>query len=536
MSQMPAATSPSTIGLMDIGTNCMRLAVVRIEADGSYGVLTQQKELIRLGEGEFKSQWIQPEAMERTALVLAQFADMARSFGAGQLIAVATSAAREARNRRGLLAKLREASEVEVHVISGREEARLIYLGVASDVRLDDEQRALFIDIGGGSTEVIVGDQRRHFYLDTIRLGAIRVTNQFFEPEDTGPVSKGQYRRLQKHVAAAAVRTVQRLNNQQFDRIIGSSGTITTLCDLAARMHLGRPVEKNDAIDRKQVREVIARLLAMPLEERAAMPGMSARRADIIVAGAAILDTLYENWPDLPLFASDRTLRDGLLIDHLKRTAEQADLHHLSHRMQSVLRLGRQCRFDEDHAHHVSRLAVQLFDAARQAGLHDLGDSPRELLHYAAMLHDIGTFVSYSLHRQHSYYVIRHADLLGFDDVEIQIIATTALYHKKTYPRKDDEAFAALDRDSRATVKVLCTLLRLAESLDRSHQRVVQEVSLNCQKEGDVVLELFASGDCHLELWAAAVHAKAFARTFGRRLEIEAGTPGPAPAPVLTEI
>jgi len=533
MTRSTTAKPPHIAAFMDIGTNSMRLLVVRVEPNGSYEVLTQQKELIRLGEGEFESRSIQPQAIERAALVFARFAEMARSFAADPIVAVATSATREARNRRRLLRRLHEAANLDVHVISGREEARLIYLGVASGVRFEGE-KALFVDIGGGSTEVIVGDQQDHTFLDTMRLGAIRTTHHFFEPGDDEPITKRQYRRLQKHIRTVAVRTMQRLGNHEFDRIIGSSGTILTLCDIAAHRDFGRPLERDDQFTHKQIKSVITKLTAMPLAERSRVPGMNPRRGDIIIGGAAILDTLLETYSDKPLFASERTLRDGLLIDYLHRTGEQGDLHELSYRMQSVLRLGRKCKFDEDHACHVRRLSLAMFDTAQQAGLHDLNAGPRELLEYAAILHDIGMFVAHSRHRDHTYYLIRHADLLGFDDREIAVIAAAAKYHRKPQPRSTDIAMTVLDEPARHVVGVLSTFLRLAESLDRSHRGNVRDARIAVD-DNHAVLELDTAADSHLELWALQGHTKTFARIFGKKLTVAMRETEPPPA-VLTKI
>lgn len=509
-------------GFMDIGTNSMRLLVARIESSGAYAVLTQQKESIRLGEGEFAAHQIQPEAMERAVLVGTRFAEMARSFGAEKIFPLATSAAREASNKAELIARLRASADVEVRVISGHEEARLIYLGVISDARLDGTS-ALVIDIGGGSTELIVGDEQGHQFLDSLRLGAIRLTNQFFKPGFRGAVGRRHYARLQKFIRTRIARSVQRLQKRSFETLIGSSGTIVTLGEIAARRFLGRAREKQDRFAHAQLSALIEELARMPLEKRQRVPGMSANRADLIVAGAAILDGLLGELGGPALTISERTLRDGLLIDHLQRHTPGGAGPVGSFRLHSVLSLGRQCRFDEAHARHVARLAAELFDSGRAAGLHDLGGWERELLEYAALLHDAGTFLTYTNHRAHSYYFIRNAELLGFDETEIGIIATTALFHKKTYPRKRHAEFMMLDRRSRRTVRTLCMFLRIAESLDRSHAGPVAHARFGgAAAAGPIRLELESEADCHLELWSMEAHLRTFERTFARPLVVAA--------------
>lgn len=519
MSRKLTTPKGRVVGFMDIGTNSMRLLVVRIDPGGAYSVLTHQREPVRLGEGEFATRKITPEAMGRAVLVTARFADMARSLGAEQTLAVATSATREATNKRSFLTRLREASGVDVRVISGREEARLIYLGVASGANLNGD-KALFIDIGGGSTELIVGDQQQVDFLDSLRLGAIRLTNLFMLSDDTGPVPPKRYELICQHVRTEAVRPFQRLCKLPIQRMIGSSGTITTLVEVGVRRFHGRAPQKSDELTHDQLREVIENLASLPQDQRAKVPGMNAKRADIIIAGAAILDTVMDELKIEKVSASDRTLRDGMLLDYMTRHGLDAGISELSYRMRSVMRLGRRCRFDEDHARHVAHLALRLFDTTRDAGLHELGDDERELLEYAALLHDIGTFLSHSNHRSHTYYFIHNADLLGFDETELAVIATTAMYHKKRYPRERDSKFAALDKPVQRVVLVLCTLLRFAESLDRSHNAAVKDAGVVKSESGVLSLQLNTDRDCHLELWAVQEHLKAFRRTFGDDLQI----------------
>ena len=517
----PTVTAPEPVAFLDLGTNSMRLLVVRVEPDGSYAVLTQQKETVRLGDGAFATDELQPAAIERTVLVGKRFAEMARSFGAREIHAVATSATRDASNRRVLLDRLRDEGGLDVRVISGREEARLIYLGVASAARWAGET-ALFIDVGGGSTELIVGTDSEHLYLDTLRLGAIRLANLFFLPDDPNPIGDGRWELVSRYVRAHVVRSVQRLREFDLGLAIGSSGTIQTLGDIVAHRTLGRPLEKHDTFTRKQLREGLRTLAGLPVEERLRVPGMSASRVDLIVPGGIVFDVLLEELGIDRIAISDRTLRDGLLMEHVARCDPHGEMEHLSFRAQSVLRLARKCRVDLDHARHVAKLALEMFDTAREAGLHGFGPLERELLEYAGILHDVGAFLTYTNHRQHSYYFIRNAELLGLDETEVGIIATTALFHKKTYPRKRHPEFAALDRDAQQVVRVLCVLLRVAESLDRSHATVIRSARIVAEEARSATLALDTGGDCELELWSVGAHAKAFRRSFDRKLRVEA--------------
>jgi exopolyphosphatase/guanosine-5'-triphosphate,3'-diphosphate pyrophosphatase len=509
-----------TVGFIDLGTNSVRLLLVRINPNHSYTVLSEQKETIRLGEGEFLHNRLQPDAMRRAALVCARFAEFARARGASDVVAVATSATREAENRAAFVRHLRNVAKIDVRVISGKEEARLIYLGVSSGFKLGNHQ-TLFIDVGGGSTEVIVGDQKEHTYLDSLKLGAIRLSGRYFRPGDTGPVSPERYSRIQRYVNTRTVRTLERLRNFKIEQTIASSGTAMNLAEIVMRREHKRGLAKGDVITRTQLRSAVQMLCDLPLERRREVPGINPDRADIIIAGAAILETLLQEL-DLPGFGiSERGLREGLPIDYLSR-AENAHLfEQTSFRERSVLELGRRCGFDEPHAQQVVRIAWELFDSAQIAGLHNLGDWERELLEYACLLHDIGTFVSYANHRAHSYYMIRNADLLGFDQTEISIIAAVTLFHHKALPRLKHREFAELDKRSRDVVRILCTFLRISESLDRTHLLAVSSARLRLgKKRRKVFLDITPARDWHLEHWEVRTHASAFEKVFGRKLAI----------------
>jgi exopolyphosphatase/guanosine-5'-triphosphate,3'-diphosphate pyrophosphatase len=504
---------------MDIGTNSIRLLVVQINPNHSYTVLTRLKEMVRLGEGEFATQLLQPQAIDRAVLVARQFAMLARVSGAGEIIAVATAATREAENQRVLLRRLRQEAQIDVHVVSGMEEARLIYLGVANGMHLHGQQ-AVFIDIGGGSTEVIVGTQHQHLYLNSLKLGAIRLTTRFLAKQQ-GPVPPRLYEQVRRYVRHHAVRTLRELRAHRIDMAIGSSGTIENLADIAARMVFKRPWQRDDPLTYPQLKQVVAFLGALSLEARRNVPGINPARADIIIAGAAILDTLMQELGLAEIRVTERGLRDGLLVDYLLKSGHAPLVEGMSVRARSVLQLGRTCRFHEAHAHTTARHALALFDSAREAKLHRLGPWERELLEYAALLHHIGAFLTYSNYQMHTYYLIRNADLLGFDQTEIAIIATTALYHRKVLPRKKHPEFAALTKEAQHVVRLLCVLLRLAESLDRSQAGSVQDARL-CAVDGTrAVLSVYATQDCQVELWGVEDQVAAFEKVFGRHLDIK---------------
>ena len=513
-----ARADARTVAFMDIGTNSIRLLVVRIQPDDSSTVLTQLKQMVRLGEGAFRHQYLQPDAIDRAVCVARHFAQVARTHGAETIVTVATAATREATNQHTFAQQLQQEAGLDMRVVSGPEEARLIYLGVVSGVHLG-EQQAFFIDIGGGSTEVSIGTQHHQRYLGSLTLGALSLRSHC-RTRKRGVVAPHAYEALQHHVRHHAVHTLRELRTYRIDLALGSSGTIETLADVAARHCLKRPRQRDDVLTYAQLRQVIAMLRALPLESRRKVPGLHPERADIIIAGAAILDAFMQELALQALHVSERGLREGLLVDYCSQHGASAFLQEMSVRARSVWQLGRSCQFNEAHARTTVRLALALFDSAREAGLHRCGAWERELLEHAALLHHIGAFLTYTDYQVHSSYLINHANLLGFDQTEIAIMAATALYHRKGLPRKKGLEFTALDQRAQEIVPILSALLGLAEQLDRGQAGLIQDARLGVVDTHHVALQIDARHACQVEVWGVQKHLVVFERVFGRPLII----------------
>lgn len=526
-------TEEQVVAFIDIGTNSIRLLVVRLNPNQSYTILTRQKQVVRLGEGEFETDEISSDAMDRSVVVAKTFTELARSFGAREFIAVATSATREAANQTLFLARLRHEAGLDVRVISGKEEARLIYMGVASGLHLG-ENSGIFIDIGGGSTEIIIGDQRNYRFLESLKLGSIRVSNLFFAKDFTGSVSPDIYQKMQKHIRNTIVRTTKRVRFEKSGMAFGSSGTIINLAEIAQRA-LGKKENAGGSLSltQRDLRKTVELLCSVPLEQRKKIPGINPDRADIIIGGAAIIDTLMAEFGISELSVTQRGLQEGLLADYLSRLNDYPLFGELSVRDQSVLQLGRSFGINEFHARTVTHLALELFDSARERKLHTFGKWEREMLEYATFLHDIGSFISYVNHHAHSYYIIRNTELLGFSQQEIEIIANIARYHRKKHPRKKHPEMKDLEEVSRRVIQVLSLFLRLAESLDRSHAALVRHVGFEKMEKGEkngndsVRLFIETQGDCQLEIWGVEYERKVFGKVFGKQLEIRLEGPVP---------
>lgn len=507
---------------IDIGTNSIRLAVVRLEGS-KITTIAVHREVVRLGEGEFEHNRMTSDAISRGALVCSRFADVARGFNAVEIVALATSAVREAENRDDFIERVRHDAGLDVSVISGVEEARLIWLGVSSGIDLG-EQKAVLIDIGGGSTEVIIGDASGYHMLDSMRLGAVRLSNQFIT--HSGPIGVDAFHKIQNYVKGVATQPIRRVKEHAFDVMIGSAGTITTMADIVAKRTGSAQLntQRYPSMKVADLRDAAGMLCRLSVEERRKVPGMDAGRAEIIVGGAAVLLTLMEEFGADHLTVSDRGLRDGMLLDYQLRERDALErFQHMSVRRRSILQLARSCNYEAQHSAHCGRLALRIFDELRRLGCHEFGDQERELLEYAALTHDIGMFLSHSNHQKHAYYLIRNSDLLGFTDTEIDIVANVALYHRKGIPKKRHSNLADLDRTGRRRVNVLAAILRAAEGLDRSHLGLVTDVTIVKERNPiRYVLTMYSASDCQLEIWGLQNNRDLFEFVFGAPLMVQA--------------
>ncbi|WP_165394868.1 Ppx/GppA phosphatase family protein [Methanofollis fontis] len=496
------------VAFVDLGTNSVRLLIVRLDPNGSYAVLTRQKETIRLGEGEFETGLLQPAAMERAVLVCSRFMEVARGFSADEVVAVATSASREAQNRDEFLALLRERAGIAMRVISGVEEARLIHLGVASGGGVGDEE-AVFIDIGGGSTEVSVGTHHSSRHRASLRLGAIRLS-ALFPPDGDGRYGPDTHAAMRVHVLEGVRGALGGFGDIGTLSAFGSSGTIENLAAIAG--------DKN-VLTYNGLCSTIRRLIGMTLAERRVVAGMNPERADIIVGGAVILEVLMAEIGIPEMRISDRGVREGLLIDYLSGIDGFPQGTPLPVRRQGVLQLARLCRADEGHSCEVVRLALRLFDTGGEVGLHSLGETERELLEYAALLHDAGTLISFRGHQNHSCYIIENASLPGLSRREVRIIAQTARFHRKKPPTKKVLEAAGVAGGDARTVRILSSILRIAENLDRSHRGFVRDAVF--EKNGNMFrIVVTPGGECDLEIWGLRDALQDVEKGLGKRIDL----------------
>ena len=506
---------PETLAAVDVGTNSLHLVVARTTEGGRFEVLTREKEMVRLGSGSNEMKQLAPDAIERAVAALERFRRIADSQGA-PLRAVATSAVREADNRAELLERARRDAGVEIEVVSGVEEARLIHLGVLQALELYD-RRLLLCDIGGGSTELLVGERGESLASASFKLGAVRLTDRFFATEGLHPSAVDSCRRHIQEVLASFDRAVER---HGYEVAVGSSGTIEQVLRLARARNGDDPLRTlNGAVlKRKQITATVEQLVAA---RKAGTTGdladLDPKRADIILAGALVLEGVVGRFGIKQLTISEYALREGVFLDTIQRHTGGPLPSLRDVALRSVTDLAAACDEDPAHSAHVAHLALDLFDAT--AHRHGLGAEAR------ALLANVGLVISHAKHHKHCYYLIRNSDrLVGFTDGEIEVVAQIARYHRKSAPKDSHPEWVALSGDDQRVVRVAAALLRIAIGLDRSHQQAV--TGLEVSDDGEVVtigvVPVRPDADLTLELYAARERTAMAAEVLGCRIVVAA--------------
>ncbi len=515
------------IAAIDLGTNSLHMVIVRIDPSlPSFSIIAKDKETVRLGDRDLTTGHLKPAIMEKAIAALRRFQEIAKTLNAETIIAVATSAVRESPNGKDFLQKITAELGLCVDLISGQEEARRIYLGVLSGMEFHNQPH-LIIDIGGGSTEIILGDSDEPRTLTSTKIGAVRLTSEFIT---TDPISNIQFQYLQAYAQGMLERSIEEVSaNLEFGqtpRLIGTSGTIETLALINAREKLGFiPSTLNGyQLSLKDLRDWVNRLQKLTNVERATIPGMPDKRSEVILAGAIILQEAMTLLGVESVTTCERSLREGVIVDWMLTHGliEDRLRFQSSIRQRSVLKQANKYQVNLDYSDRVATFALSLFDQT-QGSLHYWGGEERQLLWAAAVLHNCGHYINHSSHHKHSYYLIRHGELLGYTETEIEIIANLARYHRKLPPKKKHESFRnLLTKQHRQIVSQLSAILRLAVALDRRQigaiSRVQFEYYPQFQQCNLLIFPSKLDDICELELWSIDYKKEVFEEEFGVKL------------------
>jgi exopolyphosphatase / guanosine-5'-triphosphate,3'-diphosphate pyrophosphatase len=510
-----------------MGSNSFRLVVFQHEPGGWWSLADEIREPVRISAGMGDEGVLRAAPIERAIATATVFASFLQASGVNRVDAVATSAIRDARNRDDLLAEIRARTGLEVRVISGAEEAWYGYLAMVNSTTLAD---GFGLDVGGGSVQVMRVSDRRLREAESVRLGAVRVSEAFLPGERAKPK---QLKALRDHVVQTlaefewwkATGDSRQRTSEANDRsatgqrLVAIGGTVRNLASaVQKRMELPDVDEQGFVLTRDALEELIELLADRPAAERGAIPGIKPDRGDVILGGALVIAAAMEHGGFAELEVAEAGLREGVFFESL--LADQSPPLIGDVRTASVENLARRFRTDPAHVAHVAKLSLELFDALRDAGLHDLGDNDRQVLWAAGLLHDVGMTVDYDDHHRHSHYLIVHAGLPGYSPRELDLVALIARYHRKGTP--DPSELGALRRDGdRERLLLLCGLIRLAEQLERSRDQAVASIRARTSDD-ELVLEVVAreGADPAVAIWAAGRGCGLLAEALGRRIAI----------------
>ncbi len=515
MKPMYAATGAGRrrLAAIDIGTNLIRCIVVETDRGAAFRVLDDEKATVRLGEGLSRTGRISDEAVLRARQALRLMKKITEGLDVEVVETVATSAIRRAKNGQAFIETIRNDCGLDIRVISGEEEAELALESALHQFALEAGRNIVF-DIGGGSVEIVCAAGQHVEETASLELGAVVMTERFLSDD---PIPDEDLKRLRRHVRGELKKI---FSGQQCPSwmMIGSGGAVTTLGSMVMAMR----GEQYDSLNGYEVlRSEIVHLLTLlqrkTLVERCELAGLNSDRADIIVAGVVFVDELMRRFGSNVLRINDRGIREGLIIKCLVKHGLLDSPDQYRDWRGSVQALARSCHQDGAHGETVARLALALFDSLTDETSLSVRD--REMLEAAALLHDVGYFISYAQHHKHSYHLIRHADLFGFTPREHEIIANLARYHRKSLPKKKHDNFARLAPEDRGRVRQLAGMLRLADGLDRRRSGAVQK--LQCLVHpGHLDIRLYGEDDMSVELHGGEVKADLLSSALGRRLDI----------------
>jgi exopolyphosphatase/guanosine-5'-triphosphate,3'-diphosphate pyrophosphatase len=548
------------IAAIDIGSNSIHLVIVRAVKGQHPEIIDREKEMVRLGAGTLREHLLSKEKIQSALATLRRYKQMAEANHVNLVIATATSAVRESRNADEFIEAVRKDVGLDVQLLPGVEEARLIALAV-SEVTDFNSRRALIVDIGGGSTEFIITGGSEPEFLFSVRIGAVRLAEKFIT---TDPISEQERERLVTGIRSDLTHAVWEIKNRGYDFVVGTSGTILNMVSaavLAEHPQRGEALAEiepfGETVTPDQITRLNRRLARMNERQRGRVPGLEKDRADIIIAGGLLLECILSEVGAREITSCDWSLREGVILNYLRSrqlsstnlgdpssvglpgSTESLDVggddSQLDVRARSVLSVARRYDYDVPHSHHVALLATRIFDDTHD--LHGMGETERRLLEYAALLHDIGYHIAHNNHHRHGLYLIKNAEMPGFTGNEIALIATAVRYHRGSLPKKgmdarsrrEHEDYFGLERSQRSKLLKLAAILQIADGLDRSHGQLVSGV--RCELAGNrVTFYLECYGDCDLEMWSAERKASWFTEVFQfstrfERVEAEHATP-----------
>ena len=508
------------IAAIDLGTNSFHAVIVDIYPDGSFRTVDKLKEMVILAEKGMNNQ-LSEDAIERGLDALRRIKFLCDSQDVEHILACATSAIREAKNGGDFIQRTIDEVGIKARAISGKKEAEMIGLAINYSIALGNEM-VLMVDIGGGSVEFIVGNCDGFQYLTSLKLGVARMAAQFVNSD---PIKESEIEALQTHFKKELKEVSEVIKKHPVTTIIGSSGTMENIAAMIADSNsMSTSMTLNEFVySAKDFQSFYSYFIKLNQKKRLKETYLEEKRVNIINPGMVLVNVLINEFNIKNIKISEAALRDGMIIDYINNEKEKSNTQLATPiadpRERSIHELLRKCNWQKEHSNHVATMALQIFDVFKKDL--KLPESDRELLKYASLLHDIGYYVSHSKHHKHALYLIKHSDLKGFNEDEINVMAHVARYHRRSTPNKRHQDYKALEKKIRKRIKKLSAILSVADGLDRSHFQNVQKLEIK-QTKKDIKFLIITEGDPELEIWGAERKSKLFEKVTGKGLEIVA--------------
>jgi exopolyphosphatase/guanosine-5'-triphosphate,3'-diphosphate pyrophosphatase len=495
-----------TIAAIDIGSNSVKLSVVQASASDSFVVILQEREKVRLAEMLTADKMLPLEAVSKVSEAMNRFRVIAENRGASKILAVATASVREASNGHEFVQQIEQRTKIKVEILSAVEEARLIGIAAAS---FHNKKMLLNIDIGGGSTELSLMQGDSPEMLLSLKLGSVELKKRCISSD---PPKEKELKQMRNEIRMALMRPVREISGKSWEIVSGTSGTILNLASLVDPSRKRLSLKKLISINEK--------LSKMTIYERATLPSISLSRAEIIVSGGYILEEIMKALKIENLLISNYALREGVIINYLKELESEqvASIPAVEDfRLKGLFAIGRRYGYEEKHALQVAFLAEKIFDGV--APFYKLKRPDRTLLSAAALLHNIGYYVSHESHHKHTLYLIKNSEIVGFSETEKLLIANIARYHRGKMPQEKHPDFSVLGEQERELVWKLGGILRLANALDRSYENRVKDLEVICEKRR-IIIFIKSDDNCEIELEAANSRKDMFEKAFECKLLI----------------
>lgn len=510
-----------TIAVIDLGTNTFHLLIVELNERNEFIIREKFREPVRLGEGGINSGEIAPKAYARGIQAIINLKKLIDSRKADKVFAFATSAIRGAANAQAFIQEAKEKTGIEIRVINGNEEAALIFQGVRNAVQLPPGEAVLMVDIGGGSVEFIVSRDNQVRLLRSLNLGAARMLEKI-KPSD--PITPDEIEACRQFILNEARGLIQELREFNISLMVGSSGTFDTLATMIAYQSKDiHSIEHMNGyrFDPVQFEAIYKKLISLNKTERSVLPGMDASRVDLIVLGSVLVELLIRELGLRTIALSSYALKEGILYDYIEVRKYEALVPGSGDRNlreRSVRNLGSRFQYDEAHGDQTAMLALSLFD--QMENLLGYGEDERELLRYAAMLHDIGHFLNRSGHHKHGQYLVLNSGMPGFSTDELLVISNVVRYHRKSPPTRDHLHFAVLHPGHKTLVRQLSGILRIADNLDRGHRHLIDRLEVDI-RTNQIQVQVNSKESVNIEIQAALDNRELFEQVFEKRLTIQ---------------